>query len=264
MPVPLTDICNRTYQRSAPAPAVQEHHLCRRAGVAARHRARSRRSRHRRAVRRQGEADRAEREGVPPRLRLRRRASGRRLRAQRRQERQGGRPHLHRRQRRGGAGLRLWRRDGCGLVSDHAVHLAGRSLRRALQEIPRRSRDRQEQIRHRAGGRRDRRHRHGDRRRLERRARLHRDVRARHLADAGILRPRLFRGNSGRRLRHPARRPFDRHADAHAAIRRPDRGLCEPWRHQARAAVPGGPGRSRSNSRPKPSISPSGCRRPSS
>ena len=30
--VPLTEICNRDYTRSAPAPAVQEHHLCRRAG----------------------------------------------------------------------------------------------------------------------------------------------------------------------------------------------------------------------------------------
>ncbi len=38
--MPLTEICNRRLHRSAPAPAVQEHHLCRRAVGAARHRAR--------------------------------------------------------------------------------------------------------------------------------------------------------------------------------------------------------------------------------
>ena len=45
-----------------------------------------------------------------------------------------------------------------------------------------------------------------DRRRLERRARFHRDLRPRHLADAGIPRPRLFRRNPGRRVRRAARR----------------------------------------------------------
>ena len=105
------------------------------------------------------------------------------------------------------------------LVSDHAVHLAGRSVREALPEIPRRSGDRQEQIRHRPGGRRDRRHRHGDRRGLERRARLHRHLRPGHLADAGIPRPGLFRGNPRRDLRRAARRPVHRHADAHPAGR---------------------------------------------
>ena len=46
--------------------------------------------------------------------------------------RQGRRPHLRRRQRRRGPGRGLWRRDGLRLVSDHAVDLAGRGLRRAL------------------------------------------------------------------------------------------------------------------------------------
>ena len=69
--------------RSAPAPAVQEHHLCRRAGrrcssiepkvveeaIAAQFTG-------------QGKAHRAEREGVPARLRLCERTSGGRLRAQ--------------------------------------------------------------------------------------------------------------------------------------------------------------------------------------
>ena len=61
-------------------------------------------------------------------------------------------------------------------------------------------RDQEEQIRHRAGGGRTCLDRHRDRRRLERRARLHRDLRPGHFADAGISRPRLFRRNSGRRF----------------------------------------------------------------
>ena len=85
--------------------------------------------------------------------------------------------------------------------------------------------------------------RHGDRRRLERRARVHRDLRPRHLADAGIHRPRLFRRNPGGHFRHPARQPLDRHADPHAAGRHPLRRLCLARRHQARAAVPAGPER---------------------
>ena len=64
----------------------------------------------------------------------------------------------------------------------------------------------QDQGRHRAGRGRARLDRHGDRRRLERRARLHRDLRARHLADAGVPRARLFRRNSGRGVRRAARR----------------------------------------------------------
>ena len=49
------------------------------------------------------------------------------------------------------------------------------------------------QLRHRPGRGRARLDRHRDRRRLERRARLHRDLRPRHLADAGVPRARLFR-----------------------------------------------------------------------
>jgi len=47
--VPLTEICNREYNRSAPAPAVQEHHLCRRAVSPARHGRQGDRAAHRRA-----------------------------------------------------------------------------------------------------------------------------------------------------------------------------------------------------------------------
>ena len=98
------------------------------------------------------------------------------------------------------------------------------------------------QIRHHPGRGRTRLHRHGDRRRLERRARLHRHLRPRHLADAGIHRARLFRGNSRGDLRRAARRPLDRHADAHPAMRPHLLRLCLAWRHQACAAVPGGSG----------------------
>ena len=40
----------------------------------------------------------------------------------------------------------------------------------------------------------------------KRRARLHRHLRSRHLADAGVFRPRLFRRSSGRGVRRAARR----------------------------------------------------------
>ena len=99
------------------------------------------------------------------------------------------------------------------------VHLAGRGVHAPLPEAARRSRNQEEQFRHRAGRGRIRLDRHGDRRRLERRALLHRDLGPRHLADAGVPRPRLFRRNPGRGVRRPARRPLDRHADAHAAVR---------------------------------------------
>ena len=71
--VPLTEICNARLHRSAPAPAVQEHHLCRRAVGAARHRRRRDREADRRAVQGQGQADRRQRRGA---------AAGPRLRAQ--------------------------------------------------------------------------------------------------------------------------------------------------------------------------------------
>ena len=78
---------------------------------------------------------------------------------------------------------------------------------------------------------------------LERRARLHRDLGPRHFADAGVPRARLFRRNSRGDFRRAARRPLDRHADAHAADRHPLLRLRLARRHQARAAVSRGPGR---------------------
>ena len=111
------------------------------------------------------------------------------------------------------------------------------------RRLRRRPRDQEEQVRHHPGRGRARLDRHGDRRRLERRARLHRDLRPRHLADAGIPRARLFRRNPRGDVRRAARRPLDRHADAHPAVRPHLLRLCLARRHQARAAVPGGPGR---------------------
>ena len=137
--------------------------------------------------------------------------------------RRGRRPHLHRRQRRRGAGRGVWRRDGVRLVSDHAVLVAGRGVHPLIPAATRVDKEtKQEQVRHRAGRGRAGLDRHGDRRRLERRARVHRDVRARHLADAGVHRPGVFRRNPRGDLRRAALRPVHRHADPHAA----DRHLC--------------------------------------
>ena len=154
--------------------------------------------------------------------------------------RQGRRPHLHGRQQRRRARRRLRRRDGVRLVSDHALLLARRRLHQLLPTPAGRSRNQEEQRRHRPGRGRAGLDRHRDRRRLERRARLHRHLRPRHLADAGVPGARLFRGNSRGAVRRAARRPLDRHADAHPAMRHHLLRLCFAWRHQARAAVPRG------------------------
>ena len=152
-----------------------------------------------------------------------------------------GRSHLHRGQCRRRARRGVRRRDGVRVVSDHAVIVAGRGVHALLRPLPRRSGDQEEQVRHRAGGRRTGLDRHGDRRGVERRTRVHRDVRAGHLADAGIRRPGVFRRNPRGDLRRAARRSVHRHADAHAADRHPELRLCLARRHQARAAVPGRP-----------------------
>ncbi len=111
------------------------------------------------------------------------------------------------------------------------------------QAAARRSGNQEEPRRHRAGRRRTRLDRHRHRRRLERRARLHGDLRSRHLADAGVPRPRLFRRNPRGGVRRAALRPLDRHADAHPAVRHPQLRLRLARRHQARPAAAGGPDR---------------------
>ena len=103
--------------------------------------------------------------------------------------------------------------------------------------------DRQKQVRHHPGRGRARLHRHRHRRRLERRARLHRHRRPGHLADERVHRPRVLRRDPGDHHRRAARRPLDRHADAHPAVRRPRLRLRLARRHQARAPLPRGPAR---------------------
>ncbi len=181
-----------------------------------------------------------------------------------RNPRQGRRPDLYQRQRRGGARRGLWRCDGMRLVSDHPVLVARRSLRGALLSAAPRPGNEKEPLCDHPGRGRTGLDRHGDRRRLERRARVHRDLGPRHLADAGIHRPGVFRRDPGGHFRHPARQPLDRHADPHTAGRHPLGRLCLARRHQARAAVPAGPERDASPSPPRPSTSPTGCRRRSS
>jgi len=53
----------------------------------------------------------------------------------------------------------------------------------------------------------------------KRRTRVHRDFRPRHLAHAGVHRPRVLRGDPRSAIRRAARRPVDRDAHAHAAVR---------------------------------------------
>ncbi len=156
-------------ERSAPAPAVQEHGLRRRADRAARHGRRGAERRHRRPAQGQGEADRRQHGGggAGPQLRnpaLRLPAADPRAA---RAGRQGQDPDL--RQRRRGARGNLCRRHGLCLVSHHAVDLAGRGLRE-VRPPPARHQGRPAALRHRAGRGRAGRHRRGHRRRLERRA----------------------------------------------------------------------------------------------
>ncbi len=72
-----------------------------------------------------------------------------------RASRRGGQAHLHRRQRRRGAGLRVRRRDGVRLVPDHAVVVGRRGVPEVLRQAARRQSQRPEQVRDRAGRRRD-------------------------------------------------------------------------------------------------------------
>ena len=140
---------------------------------------------------------------------------------QARKPRQGRRPHLHQRQRRGGARRGLWRRDSVRLVPDHPVLVARRGVRGALLSAAPRPGDKEK--------------RYAIIQAEDELASIGMVIGAawngaraftatsgsRHLADAGIHRPRLFRRNPGGHFRHPARQPVDRHADPHAAGRHP-------------------------------------------
>ena len=247
--------------RPAPAPIVQEHHLCRSALRAHRHGRSGNREAHRRAVQGQGEAVRRQQARAASRPRLGDDEPRLPDRAAAKARQRGRRAHLHRRQFRRRARRRLRRRDGLRLVSDHAVVLARRGVHRPLQPPARRCADQEEEVRHHPGRGRAGLDRHRHRRRLERRPRFHGDLRPGNFADAGIPRPCLFRRDSCRDLRRAAGRSFDRHADAHAADRHPLLRLRLPRRHQARAAVPRRPGGGVRIRSARHSISPTGCRR---
>ena len=131
-------------------------------------------------------------------------------------------------------GLPVRRRHGRGLVPDHALHLAHGRLQDVRRPHARRPGERREELRLHPGGGRARRHRHGDRRDVERRARLHRDLRSRHLADERVPGARLLRRGAGGGVRHPARRSLDRHADPHPAGRS---ACCAPTPRTATPAT---------------------------
>ena len=108
-----------------------------------------------------------------------------------RMDKNSGNDH-YRRQFRGCAGLHVRRSHGGYVVSDHAVVVAGRNLDRLHEGVSDRS-GWQGDIRHCAGRRRARRHRHGPGRRLGGCAFDDRDRRTRHLADGRVCRPLLLR-----------------------------------------------------------------------
>ena len=105
----------------------------------------------RRAVQGQGQADRRQSEGAQDRPRRRAVALPMSARRSRPAQRRRRRPHSGRRQfrRRPRRGLR--RGHGLRLVSDHALDLARRGVRKQLRALPRRSGDEQEELRHRPG-----------------------------------------------------------------------------------------------------------------
>ena len=129
------------------------------------------------------------------------------------------------------------------VVPDHAVDVIDGRVQELLRKVAGRSGDRQEQLCGDPGRGRARCDRHGARRKLERRARVHGHEWSRHLADVRIHRPRLLRRDPRSDLRRAARRPVDRHADSNPAVRPPDVRLCVARRHEARAVVPVEPGR---------------------
>ena len=153
------------------------------------------------------------------------------------------------------------RRHRRRVVSDHAVLVAVRVAHRPDAAAPHRQGDRQGDLRHRPGRRRDRGRRHGDRRQLGRRARDDVHVGSRHLADGRVHRPGLLRRSAGGDLRHPARRAVHRPAHAHRAGRPAVDGGAVARRHAAPDAAALVDEPSATRWRWTPSICPSACRR---
>ena len=130
---------------------------------------------------------------------------------------------------------------GCTVVTwypDYAFLVAGRNHDRLHEALPHRSRNRQGDLRHRAGRRRTGLHRHGARRRMGGRPLHDRHRRTRHLADERVHRPRLLRRDSRRRLRRGTRRPLHRPAHPHRAERPAHHRAALPRRYQAPHVLP--------------------------
>ena len=252
----------RDLQRSAPAPAVQEHHVCRRASGAARHRRAGDRDADRRAVQGQGKAARRRTSrrctwaatGCARTCRIRSACACARADAV------GDRIFVD-----GNAAAALGCVYGGATVCAWYPITPSSSLAEAFQKYCQKYRvdagDQAEPLRDHPGRGRDRLDRHGGRRRLERRARLHHHLGPGHLADERVHRPGLFRRDPGHDHRRAARRAVDRHADAHAA------GATSSPAPTPRTATPSTCCCSRrirtsaSSSRPRRSTSPTACRR---
>ena len=155
--------------RSQAAQAGQEHDLRRRRGQPADHRHGRGGKGDPQAVRQESEGGEPEPGGGAGRLRLRQGEPAKARRVLHRAHGQDRGQDHHRRQLRRRARLHVRRMHRRHLVSDHAVVVAGRDDDRLHEGIPHRSR-RQGDVRHRAGGRRTGRDRHGDRRGLGGRA----------------------------------------------------------------------------------------------
>ena len=188
-PVPFDKLVTAGLPGRQASPPRPQHDLRRRPGEAARHRHGADGAGARQAARQEGESRDAEPGRAEGRLGLRRSELHQAGSVSHRADERDGRQDPHRGQRGGGDRLHDGRRHGRGVVSDYAVLVAVRIAHRLHAEIPHRQGDRQGDVRHRAGRRRDCLARHGDRRRLGRRARDDGDRRPRHLADVRVRRP---------------------------------------------------------------------------
>ena len=242
--------------------AAAQHRVRRRAGGATRVRHGRGERDAAREVRQETRAPRRQLPCDPARLRLREgqlrlsaaispRANGRR---------QDERQHPDRRQRGRRARCGVRRRDGRRVVPDHALDVADGSVQGILRTFPSRPDDGRAQVRADSSRRRARGRRHGDRRGMGGRTRVHIDGRPGHLADERVHRTCVLHRNPRRLLRHSAHRPVDRHADAHAARRPALDRVSVAWRHEAHRALSGESGRVL-HAPSKHSISPSVSRR---
>ena len=237
------DVQRELHRHPRPHPA-QEHRLCRRARGAARPRHRRGPHAARRELRPEEDPARCQPDGRGSRLRVREGALRLPAAHPPRTDGQDTRQHPDRRQHRRGPRVRVRGRDGRRVVSDHPRDVGDGGVQGVLPPVPPRRGEREEQLLHPAGRRRTRRGGDGDRRVVGRRARVHADVGARHLADERVHRPRVLRRGAGGHLRHPAHGAVDGHAHAHAAGRPHALRLRVARRHAAHLPVSGRSARS--------------------